>query len=616
MNPNLPRSEYPRPDSIRSDTDWLCLNGEWDFSFDATHVGLKKKWFQQPHFDKKIIVPFVYQSQLSGINSQEFIDTIWYAKKFTIPEQYRASHVILNFGAVDFESQVFLNGIPVGTHIGGSTPFSFDISEYLTEDRSQEQLIVVRVFDPPFDPQLPKGKQATDRRFRGCDYQTLSGIWQPVWLEFLSNASYLERSSIYIRPNFTTGKINFGAAIGGKNTGSFALEVQIFDENQPISEIFSGISNVLQNITNADQVSTNFHFTYDFDLAKITRWSPQNPKLYRVRFRLIDADSDEDEPLDELTVTYGFRSIETKNGQILLNGAPIYLKFALYQGYFPESLWTGPSDVALKKDLELTLAMGFNGLRIHQIIEDPRFIYWADVLGVLLWGEMPNSRSDSERSHWIVLNEFEDSVRRDRCHPSIITWVPINESWGTRNTELIQNQEFQRAAYHRTKSLDPTRPVVDNDGWEHVLTDLCTVHHYVQPKDFGKTWPEKKPTDMAAFLDQNITHVRAYVNGVYYRGEPLLITEWGGWGMYFDNPTAKPDSYSCWGYQGILYPSMDDVLKLYEETIDLLVTRKDYIVGHVYTEFNDQYQEMNGFLTFDRRPKCPLEKLKAINDKL
>jgi beta-galactosidase/beta-glucuronidase len=604
----IPRSEYPRPEAKRE--NWITLNGEWDFEFDPLHQGLKNGFASKPVLSKKIQVPFVYQSKLSGIDSQEFIDTVWYSRKVNIPEKYWKNNIILNFGAVDYECTVYINGNYCGFHRGGVTPFYFDITTFLSDDKNEEQLIVVHVFDPPFDKEVSKGKQATEERFHGCDYQTSTGIWQPVWLEFV-NEVYLDRSDYFIRADPNTGIVQVQMQIKGNNARAPVLEAQVFDGDTPISEIGFNMGNWLNKFQDPQQIELTV------DKSKIELWSPSNPKLYTVKFNAIDGDSDEDDVvLDQMIGTFGFRTFEVKGDQIYLNGEKIYLKQPLYQGYWPKGLWTPPSDEAMKRDIELTLEMGYNSLRLHQKVEDPRLLYWADKLGVLIWGEFANARSGSARTKDNFTREWSEAVRRDRSHPSIIVWVPINESWGTGDLTQKSNQEWLKSLYYLTKTMDPTRPVVDNDGWEHVKTDICTIHDYSLADVYEKTYPEQKPADMVEFIDKLPRGKPVYAPGCKHTDVPITISEWGGWGLNIDDPNAKPDKFTCWGYQGILYKSFDEILNMYEATIKCLVKRKDWIVGHCYTEFNDQYQEMNGMLTFDRRPKGDLKRLKAINDLL
>ncbi|HME51479.1 MAG TPA: glycoside hydrolase family 2 TIM barrel-domain containing protein [Candidatus Lokiarchaeia archaeon] len=605
MASEIPRPEYPRPEAMRSPDSWICLNGEWDFEFDPENKGMMENWYKTPSFSRKIIVPFVYQSKASGIDDQRFIEHVWYARTFTIPEEKSKSHVMLNFGAVDYECDVFVNGALVGNHYGGSTPFYFDITHFLTDNKIAEQQVVVHVHDLPFDQQLPRGKQSMVERFSGCDYEKVTGIWQTVWLEYVT-PNYLDRSDYYIRADPWTGEITASINVGGeysKDMEEYALECEIFDGDRSVSTIGYSMVSRFQLLSFSPLVMK-------VNPSKIELWSPSNPKLYDAHFRLVDGRKDDEPVVDEIHCTFGFREIAAEGQKLMLNKEPIYLKFALYQGYWVDGLWTAPSDEAIKHDLELLLEMGFNGARLHQKVEDPRLLYWADMMGVLLWGEMANSRKFTGLSRDLLLHEWTQAVRRDRCHPSIITWVPINETWGLLNQSGADEQELTRSLYHLTKGEDPTRLVNANDGYSLVdgATDLFSIHIYELPELFNKTLPADCPEDSEWASAR-------YMKGGRYHGEPCLITEWGGWGMNLDEPYTKPDQFTTWGYQGILYPTWEEILALYKAEIEIFADRK-WIVGHVYTEFCDQYQEMNGFLTFDRRPKGDLAILKQINDML
>nr|MDO8112356.1 glycoside hydrolase family 2 TIM barrel-domain containing protein [Candidatus Sigynarchaeota archaeon] len=611
MASKIPRSEYPRPEAARSPDSWTCLNGEWEFEFDPENKGMREKWFDQPSFSRKIIVPFVFQSKLSGIDDQRFIEHVWYARTFTIPKEKAGYNVILNFGAVDYDCDLFINGSFVGSHYGGSTPFFFDITAFLT-DPSTAQLIVLHVHDLPFDEQLPRGKQSMVERFSGCDYEKVTGIWQTCWLEFVKSPFYLDRSDYFVRANPWTGEITAKMGFTGKFTekeSEIVLECEIFDGTKSIS-IPGFIMIGRSNQTNKGPISLKV------DTKTIQLWSPKTPRLYEARFRLIDGSRDDEPVLDEIRCTFGFREVIASGNKILLNKEPISLKFALYQGYWVGGLWTAPSDEAIKHDLEMLFQMGFNGVRLHQKVEDPRLLHWADKMGLLLWGEMANSRQFTGLSRDLLIHEWTTAVRRDRCHPSIIAWVPMNETWGLANQSLPDEQAFTRSLYHLTKAEDPTRLVNANDGYSLVdgATDLCSVHIYQTPEEFAKNLPEQHPKvkDPSDFK----WCTKWYMTGGKYHGEPVIISEWGGWGFNVDDPNAKPDPFKGWGYQGILYKTWDEILALYEKEIKTLVARRSWIVGHVYTEFCDQYQELNGMLTFDRRPKGDLAKLKRINDLL
>lgn len=604
----IPRPEHPRPEATRP--AWTTLNGTWEFELDPGRVGLARSWQSRDRLDREILVPFPFQSRLSGIDDQSFIDTCWYARTFRVPQEHAGKQVLLQFGAVDHECHVFVNGILAGHHVGGVTPFTIDATALL-RDGGGDQRVALRVFDPPFDPGIPRGKQTTAERLHGCSYEKVSGIWQTAWLEF-TGPIHVDREHLTIRTDPRAGTVKVSARIAGDRRQHHVIEARVLDGNRQLSETgfntlgIPGLGGARANV---------FDVLLHVDPAAIVTWSPATPKLYTVEVSVIDGESDDEARLDTLSCTFGFRTFETRGQKLYLNGEDIYLKMPLYQGYWPDGLWTPPSDDAIRKDIELALEMGFNAMRLHQKLEDPRLLHWADRLGLLLWGEFANNFSGEDHAHEMFLAEWAAGVRRDRNHPAIVAWVPFNESWGTGDLSTPAKQSHMRAAYHLTKMLDPTRPVIDNDGWEHVLTDICTIHDYIMPDGFGKKYPVQPP-DVVSFLE-GLTSPRAYAPGIApATAPPVVMSEWGGWSMNLDDRNATPDPHKCWGYQGVLYRSFDEILDLYERFTRLLVQRKGWIAGHCYTEFCDQYQEMNGFLTFDRRPKGDLARIKAINDLL
>ena len=379
----------------------MPLNGKWDFQFDPENVGMKQEWFRNPAFNRKILVPFVYQSQLSGINDQSTIDHVWYNRKFKIPPSQIDKHILLHFGAVDYFCSVFLNEKLVGTHTGGSIPFTFDITSFLSENKLASQTLVVAVEDHAFDNQLPRGKQTIKDRMSSCDYERITGIWQSVWLEFVKEA-YFDRSDFFIRTK-DNSEVTTLIEVQCETQRNLVVECQIFDQKMPISSV--NFTFVKQIGKTALDLKTDIILKIDHP-EKIILWLPKTPKMYTAHFRLLDGDKNDNKPLDEIYCKFGFRTVEIRGNQILLNGEPIYLKFALYQGYWVEGLWTAPTDAAIKRDMELTLEMGWNGLRLHQKIEDPRLHYWADKLGILLWGEICNTGGSPLLAKEFLLHEW------------------------------------------------------------------------------------------------------------------------------------------------------------------------------------------------------------------
>lgn len=591
----MKREEYPRPQFVRE--NWMNLNGVWEFAFDDDNRGLTEKWYQKDQpFDQEIRVPFVYQTELSGINRQETHEIVWYKRRFELEATpLTEDKILLHFGAVDYESSVFLNGMLVGHHIGGHTPFTIDISPFI-ETTQLEQVLTVRVFDPRYDERIPRGKQTWDEKPHSIWYTNTTGIWQTVWLERVAK-TYID--SVLFTPNI--------------DNGSVKLTVDLVDcvENQWVDYEIK-----LKDIVVAAgkwQIKSNFNeIIVQLNQQKVFRsafhdsgwyWSPEQPNLFDVRFRL----SDETGVLDQVTSYFGMRKIHTEKGMTYLNNKPYYQKLILDQGYWPESLMTAPSDEALKRDIELSKEMGFNGCRKHQKVEDPRFLYWADKLGFLVWGESPSAHYFSKESIDYVTNEWKEIVKRDYNHPSIVTWVPFNESWGIGEIGRDrQQQHYTQALYHLLHALDPTRLVISNDGWEMTESDIAAVHNYQHGQSDEVKKFEKYKADIhtkAGILASQSANRAIYADGFTHQGEPILLTEFGGIGY-------KVGEQAGWGYTTV--NSEEEFVQEYER-VTKEVFNSEIIFGFCYTQLCDVEQEINGLLTYDRQPKCDLAKIKAVN---
>ncbi|MBR5356054.1 MAG: glycoside hydrolase family 2, partial [Lachnospiraceae bacterium] len=399
---NIPRNEYPRPQFVRE--LWMNLNGDWDFSFDTDS------------FDKKIVVPYVYQSQLSGINDNRECDEVWYRKTFTIPNEMKDKRIILHFGAVDYEATVWVNGQHVCNHEGGNIGFEADITDYLKE----ENHVVVRCVDSVTDLEMPRGKQYWREQSEGIFYTRTTGIWQSVWIEAV-NETYL--NNVFITPDLDHMSVEFQYEIKGKLPEVLSAEV-IFEGNIITAVTFTPLHDTGKFSVMLDkQVLKNWNF------CEQMTWSPENPRLFDVEYTLAKGGK----IVDKVTGYFGMRKVSVENGEFLLNNRPYYQKLLLDQGYWPESLLTAPSDEAFVRDITLAKKMGFNGVRKHQKVEDPRFLYHADKLGFLVWGEMAASYVYSRRYVKRVTGEWMGEILRDYNHPCIVAWTPLNESWGVLN---------------------------------------------------------------------------------------------------------------------------------------------------------------------------------------
>lgn len=589
------KNVYPRPQLERE--NWTNLNGNWEFCFDDLDRGLVEKWYQagSPAFDQVIEVPFVYQAQASGIGIRDVHNIVWYRRKMDC-QTGASQRVLLHFGAVDYRAQVYVNGTFVGEHEGGHTSFSFDVTDYL--DPSGRQEVVLRVEDPHEDEEIPRGKQFWEAESRGIWYTNSTGVWQTVWLETVAE-TYIE--NLYHHIHFDDGKVEMEVRVKGCLTQTEELEYHVLFADQVI---VSGSKKLLKNkltidvdVIQGNIFSTNFH-----DDGR--SWTPENPQLFSVELKL-KRDSQE---LDKVQSYFGFRKIHTENGMVYLNNKPYYQKLLLDQGYWPDGLLTAPSDDDFVKDIELSKEMGFNGCRKHQKVEDPRFLYWADVLGFLVWGECAAPPMFTDKSVHRLMNEWKEIIDRDYNHPSIVTWVPINESWGVPNISFNrEEQHFSQAIYHYLHTLDKTRPVISNDGWAATETDIVAIHNYMHGQaDESKKYAYFKDTLARAenLIGNPSTSWPIFAKGFGYKGQPILLTEFGG--------IAYPVSdEKGWGYTTV--HSEEEFLTDYKRIMDA-VYDSEALWGYCYTQITDVEQEINGLLTYDRKSKCPLSLIKEINE--
>jgi beta-galactosidase/beta-glucuronidase len=581
MNQQLPRGEYPRPQFVRE--HWISLNGTWEFEFDDENAGEREGWPESSdRFSKRIEVPFCYQSELSGIADTEFHDTVWYRRTFTVPAAYAGKRLLLHFGAVDYEARVWVNGKLVATHEGGHTPFHADITDALKDG---DNVVVVKAADYSKDVTLPRGKQYWEEKSAGIFYTRTTGIWQSVWLEPVAPVHV---SRIRLTPDIDRNELRLQAFISEyRGDAEVSLRTTILFGEERVAE---------EEIRINKAVITRTIGIADFNDHSLGRWwTPEKPHLYDLQLALI-VDGKE---VDRVDSYFGMRKISIEAGVVLLNNRPYQMKLVLDQGYFPNGLLTAPSDEELRRDVELTKAMGFNGARKHQKIEDPRYLYWADKLGLLVWGEMANAYQFSEEYVGRVTREWLQAVERDYNHPCIVAWVPINESWGVTNILVdAQQQQHALAMYHMTKSLDPTRPVISNDGWELVKTDLVTIHDYEWRKDvLTERYSEREKALSARPGNRWIL-----VPGFEDEGQPILLTEFGG-------ISFKKSGWDGWGYSGA--HNEEDYIQRLQDVVEP-AHRSPVLQGFCYTQLTDVEQEINGLLTYDRKPKIPLETIKKI----
>lgn len=579
MSINIPRPEYPRPDLER--TEWLNLNGEWEFEFDDNNIGEDENWQSGKSFSRKINVPFCFQSELSGIYDKSLHEVMWYKKELHLPDNFKEKRVLLNFGAVDFYTKVWINNTYVGCHRGGHVSFKFEITRYLNEGLNT---IVVRVEDR-YEPVQPRGKQYWKETPDRCWYTATSGIWQTVWLEAVGDA-YIDRirltpdidnssllTELFLDKAPLEGKVNLKISFKGSTVRKISFDIK------------DRISKCTVNIKEVDYID------------EIHYWYPHSPNLYDIEFELYEGDK----RVDHIKSYFGMRKISVDGGQILFNNKPLYQRLILDQGYWPESLLTPPSDEAIVYDIEMTKKMGYNGARKHQKIEDPRYYYWADKLGLLVWGEMPSAYHFNNEEIENVTREWTDFINRDYNHPCIVTWVPLNESWGVRNIFIDKKQQnFAVGLYYLTKALDGTRLVSTNDGWEQVHADICGIHDYVaRGEDFTKKYTGKENAMKAGIGRRMI-----YAQGTEYEGQPVLITEFGG--IAFEGKEG-------WGYNGTVKDEKSFLERF--DSITSAIRNMPYIQGYCYTQLTDVMQEVNGLMTADRKIKVDIDAIRKVNTK-
>ena len=586
---SLPRSEHPTPQRRRR--DWTCLNGEWEFAFDDRDQGLKKGWAKGGRtFPQTIVVPFPYQAPASGIGDPGVHEVVWYARTLTYQDAWNGQDLLMHFGAVDYACSLWINGEYVGGNRGGHVPFSFDVAPYL---HAGDNRVVLRVEDRQ-DPSQPRGKQASSGKPGGIDYTCTTGIWQTVWLEPVPQVRI---ENFRFTPVLEEGGVEIRVVLHAPAHG-WEIEAEICDGAETIA--------VERRRTNA---GTGRLFVR---VPDVKTWSPESPHLYDVKLRLVQRG----EVLDEVESYLGMRSVELVDGRFLLNGEETYLKMALDQGYWREGLLAAPTDDHLRADVELAKSMGFNGVRKHQKVEDPRFLYWCDRLGLMVWGEMANARAWSPAAEDAFLGEWSRAVQRDYNAPCVVAWVPLNESWGVPliNKGHVGQYAFVERAVRTTRLYDYYRPVIDNDGWDHTdVTDICTIHDYTSTgAEVRERYAEAAgggPLPEQTWWDGGLT----FVQGSGYHGQPVMLTEVGG---FLIRPFWLPRDQ--WDPLYATYGAVDDTDDLLLKIEDLMsaIASLPFVSGFCYTQLTDVEQEINGLLTYDRRPKVPVERMRAINDSL
>ena len=586
-----PRPEYPRPQFVRP--VWMSLNGEWEFAFDDNDQGVRETWkYALPvTAPNRIVVPFPYQSKLSGINDKSIHEIVWYSRTFDLPREWAGMNVLLHFGAVDYECTVWLNGLEVGHNRGGHTPFQFNIAPYINPGAPNR--VTLRVVDSQ-SPAQPRGKQSITGLPHDIDYYCTSGIWQSVWLE---PVPAVRIDAQRVRYSAADTALDLTVYLHAP-CQMWRLSVSVFDGDTLVAE------------TQIEESSATVQFRIPIPNPKL--WSPDSPHLYDLRIRLFDRDR----LLDEVTSYAGLRQIELRDGYFRLNGSPTYLRMVLDQGYWPDSNLAAPSDEALRSDVEWIKKFGFNGVRKHQKVEDPRWLYWCDRLGLLVWGEMPNAREWSTQAEERLASEWRRTVERDYNNPSVIAWVPVNESMGfpgLKDSHPAQYSFIERMV-GITRQIDPDRAVIDNDGWEHSdITDVCAIHDYTPTANLLRERYEETSRGGALPAHVWIDNKPLFVLGSRYRGQPIILSEVGG---FLQVPEELPSSDRDLLFQFYgSFRNQQELLTKYHDLMEGIASLK-FVAGFCYTQLTDIEQETNGLLTCDRKPKLDPALVMQIHESL
>jgi beta-galactosidase/beta-glucuronidase len=564
--------KHPRMDFRRE--NFLDLNGEWEFDFDDEDIGELQTWYKGHVFSKKITVPYPYQSELSGVNDKSYHRVVWYRKTVGLNSLSREKRLFLILSASDFHSTVWFNGEYAGEHYGGYTPAEFEIRKSISEDKLG---IVVRVEDYN-SPSQPRGKQEwRQEEPSGIFYTPVTGIWQPAYIE--------ERGRIFIKETriYKEGEYIKVKVFLSDHAKNFDVKFSLTKDEKVVLESKKGINGKF--------------LILKLKPSNLSLWSPEDPNLYDFEVSLEKGD----EVVDKVSGYTGFRTIKVKKESIFLNGKEVYFKFLLDQGYYPGGIYFPKDEKDFENDIRVLKEMGFNGVRKHQKIESPIWLYYADKIGIFVWEEMPSFYVWSEAAKELMKEEWQEAIRRDFNHPSIVAWVPFNECWGISNVyESKEQQRFVKEIYNITKRLDPTRLVVDNSGYVHVKTDIIDIHDY-DSAGFKSRWEAylEKKSEIPCPLP-------LFAKGIKFAKRPIVISEYGGLGIAEYPPQVGRE----FPYKKLL--TKDEFLKWYED-ITQNIKKIPVIKGYCYTQFYDVEQEVNGLLTFDRKPKISIEAIRKIN---
>ena len=572
-------SNYPRPMLVRE--NWTNLNGEWDFAFDDENAGLKNGWntgFLPTH---RIRVPFSYETEASGVGDKSVHPLVWYQTRIVTTNLHPDETILVHFEGCDYRTEVYANGTLLLENEGGYARFSVDLSPALP---CAEVLLVLRVTDS-LSKEQPRGKQRFKPESWGCWYVQTTGIWKTVWTERVKKEHI---DVLTVTPIPEKGTVAVSAASSVCDHADRTLRVTVIDGEQTIAIAENQSDDEARRLCEAAVPSPHL-------------WSPSDPHLYEVKVELLQGET----VLDTVRSYFGFRTVTWDRSGVYLNGIRTYLRLVLDQGYWPESGLTPPDPDALKTDLDAVVRYGYNGVRKHQKIEDERFLYLCDTRGVLVFSEMAAAYAYSDAAERMFLTQWPRIVLQSRQHPSIIAWVPFNESWGIDGIAKDRKQQaFTETVVRMTKSLDPTRPVISNDGWEHTVSDLVTIHDY---RETGDELLHMHGDGDAAVICGDVScswyGQKLFAEGYAYRDQPLILSEYGG--IAFRTEEG-------WGY-GEQVKDEQAFLKRFLSQNDA-IRRMPQFSGFCYTQLTDVEQEKNGLLTADRGDKLSEEGIRAVHD--
>ncbi|MGP3776950.1 glycoside hydrolase family 2 protein [Streptomyces sp. SDT5-1] len=581
---------HPRPQLVR-DPDWRDLSGPWGFAHDDADRGRAERWMDPDvtaPFTGVVTVPYPPESAASGVRDTGFHPVLWYRRTLDVTRPAAGRRLLLHFGAVDHRAEVWVDGRLVGRHEGGHTGFTCDITDAL--DGDGEHVLVVRAEDQPLDVTQPRGKQDWRRDPHVIWYHRTSGIWQPVWLEEVPERHI---TTLHWTPDVAHSRVRCRVVLSRWPAAPVRVSVRLTLNGRVLAD----------ERTLAEGRETTFDVAvpalrHAQELEDLL-WSPEHPHLVDAT---VDVEDTDGTPVDRVSSYVGLRDIGWDDGLFLLNHRPYFLRMALQQGYWPGSHLAASAD-ELRREAELAKELGLNGLRIHQKIEDPRFLYWADRLGLLLWEEMPSAYAFGTTTVERVVAEWTEAITRDLSHPSIVAWIPLNESWSVPHPALVPEQRhLMDALYHLTKALDPSRLAVSNDGWEISAGDLWGVHDYTQRADVLRERYGHEGLRRGEFKERWPGVRRLTLDGVRHTGQPVVLSEFGG-------ATFEPAEGAEWfGYDTVA--TEKDFAERLASLVGAAVDAG--LAGFCYTQFTDTEQEVNGLLTADREPKLPVSELRAI----